>query len=242
MKNILTVTAACVVLSACAQDNSLRTGFNSAAGSQLDTGNFGAATMNNSLIQSGDADYTINLARRFAQEVNSTVTFPFNSTALDEAARATLRKQATWIKQFPEVRFKVFGHTDLVGGESYNDRLGLARARAAFDDLREYGLTLSMELRNMELLRLDAALVEVNRVISKHRSNPEIVLKAVDRLTRLSESRRKLLGIDQPQRIDVTTGGEPMQKRIVIVDSQDGTGQRRLTHDDEIETYPEISE
>ncbi len=168
MKNILTVTAACVVLSACAQDNSLRTGFNSAAGSQLDTGNFGAATMNNSLIQSGDADYTINLARRFAQEVNSTVTFPFNSTALDEAARATLRKQATWIKQFPEVRFKVFGHTDLVGSQSYNRRLGLKRAEAVVLYLTSQGISRS---------RLEA-------VVSFGETQPLIVTEGMERRNR----------------------------------------------------------
>lgn len=168
MKNILTVTAACVVLSACAQDNSLRTGFNSAAGSQLDTGNFGAATMNNSLIQSGDADYTINLARRFAQEVNSTVTFPFNSTALDEAARATLRKQATWIKQFPEVRFKVFGHTDLVGSQSYNRRLGLQRAEAVVLYLTSQGISRS---------RLEA-------VVSFGETQPLIVTEGMERRNR----------------------------------------------------------
>ena len=70
--------------------------------------------------------FTINLARRFAAEVESTVTFAFNSTALDETARATLRQQANWIKQFPEVRFKVFGHTDLVGSQAYNRSLACA--------------------------------------------------------------------------------------------------------------------
>ncbi|MGB0969823.1 MAG: hypothetical protein ACPGVG_02515 [Mycobacterium sp.] len=114
--------------------------------------------------------------------------------------------------------------------------------KTSLSDLAALGLTLSVELRQMELERLDAALLEVNRVLAKYRNKPEMVLKAVDRLQRLSESRRKLLGIDQPQRIDVTTGGEPMQKRIVIVDSQDGTDQRCLTHGDEIETFPEITE
>jgi peptidoglycan-associated lipoprotein len=50
---------------------------------------------------------------------------------LDEEARAALRQQAGWINQFPEVHFKVYGHTDLVGSTAYNRRLGLARAEAA---------------------------------------------------------------------------------------------------------------
>tara|TARA_R110002167_G_scaffold100794_3_gene262889 strand:- start:75480 stop:76145 length:666 start_codon:yes stop_codon:yes gene_type:complete len=141
MKTVLTVTAAALLLSACTQSNEIRQGFNSPAGSQIDSGNFGAATMNNALIQSGDATYTINLARRFAEEVNSTITFPFNSTALDETARATLRQQADWINQFPEVRFKVFGHTDLVGSKAYNRRLGLKRAEAAVLYLTSQGVS-----------------------------------------------------------------------------------------------------
>ena len=141
MKTVLTVTAAALLLSACAQSNEIRQGFNSPAGSQIDAGNFGAATMNNALIQSGDADYTISLARRFAEEVNSTITFPFNSTALDETARATLRQQAGWINQFPEVRFKVFGHTDLVGSKAYNRRLGLKRAEAVVLYLTSQGVS-----------------------------------------------------------------------------------------------------
>lgn len=143
MKLFFTTSAMCLVLAACSQSNAVRQGFNSPAGSQIDTGNFGAATMNNSLIQSGDADFTVDLARRFAAEVNSTITFPFNSTALDETARATLRQQATWIKQFPEVRFKVFGHTDLVGSQSYNRQLGLKRAQAAVIYLTSQGISRS---------------------------------------------------------------------------------------------------
>ncbi len=143
MKTFLTASAACLLMAACSQSGGIRQGFNSAAGSQIDDGTFGAATMNNSLIQSGDADYTINLARRFAAEVNSTITFPFNSTALDETARATLRQQATWINQFPEVRFKVFGHTDLVGSQAYNRTLGLKRAQAAVIYLTSQGISRS---------------------------------------------------------------------------------------------------
>jgi len=90
------------------------------AGSEIDQGFFGNATMNNSEVQSGQGSFTVNLNRRFSNEVSTMVTFPFNSTALDESARATLRQQANWISQFPEIRFKVFGHTNLVGSTAYN--------------------------------------------------------------------------------------------------------------------------
>jgi len=110
------------------------------AGSEIDSGFFGNATMNNTQVQTGQSSFTINLNRRFASEVNTTITFPFNSSALDEGARRTLQQQATWIRQFPEVRFKVYGHTDLVGSTAYNRHLGLRRAEAAVLYLTSQGI------------------------------------------------------------------------------------------------------
>jgi len=98
-------------------------------GSELDEGAFGNPTANNILVQSGQLPYVIDLAERFASEVPSTVTFDFNSTHLDGRARAVLLRQADWIGQFPEAAFRVFGHTDRVGSEASNRRLGLRRAR-----------------------------------------------------------------------------------------------------------------
>ncbi len=68
------------------------------------------------------------------------VTFAFNSAQLSSSAQAVLRQQASWIRQFPEVRFRVYGHTDLVGSQSYNKRLGLARAQAVVSYLSTQGI------------------------------------------------------------------------------------------------------
>ncbi|WP_423827744.1 OmpA family protein [Shimia abyssi] len=80
------------------------------------------------------------LANRFSEEVNSTVNFAFDSTQLDHAARMTLQQQASWILQFPEVRFKVYGHTDLVGSDAYNRSLGLRRAKTVVSYLVARGV------------------------------------------------------------------------------------------------------
>ncbi|CUH75535.1 Minor outer membrane protein Omp16 [Tritonibacter multivorans] len=111
------------------------------AGEPLDTRYFGSATHENAAIISGDLSYTVQLANRFASEVPSTITFDFDSARLDESARLVLDQQAGWIKQFPEVRFKVFGHTDAVGSERYNKSLGLRRARAAVNYLVRHGIS-----------------------------------------------------------------------------------------------------
>ncbi|MFC3181083.1 OmpA family protein [Cypionkella sinensis] len=116
------------------------TDFTREAGAEVDEGGFGNATMNNTMIMSGERDYTIALAERFAREVPSTITFAFNSSELTPEARATLARQADWIRQFPEVRFRVYGHTDLVGSDAYNKALGLRRAKAAVRYLSSLGI------------------------------------------------------------------------------------------------------
>ena len=111
------------------------------AGEPLESRYFGSATLQNAAIASGDPSYKVQLANRFAAEVPSMITFDFDSARLDESARLILDQQADWIKQFPEVRFKVFGHTDSVGSESYNKFLGLRRARAAVTYLVRHGIS-----------------------------------------------------------------------------------------------------
>ena len=96
------------------------------------------------------------------------VTFAFNSARLDNGARATLREQANWIRQFPEVRFRVYGHTDLVGSSAYNKRLGLARANAAVRYLIAQGISRS---------RLEA-------VVSYGETNPAVPTSGRERLNR----------------------------------------------------------
>ena len=140
MKKFMTTAMAAALLAGCSADGPALSSFDTEAGSIVDSGDFGNSTQNNLLVQTGQQDFTINLARRFASEVNSTVNFAFNSTVLDADARATLTQQAEWIRQFPEVRFRVYGHTDLVGGNAFNRRLGLRRAQAAVAFLTTQGI------------------------------------------------------------------------------------------------------
>ena len=109
-------------------------------GSLASTGGFGNANMQNTLVMTGQAPYVLDLSNRFASEVMTTVNFAFNSALLDAGAQATLREQARWIKQFPEVRFKVYGHTDAVGSSAYNKSLGMARARTVVNFLVGHGI------------------------------------------------------------------------------------------------------
>ena len=112
-------------------------------GSHVDEGGFGNPTAHNILILTGQLDYAVDLAERFEREVPSTVNFAFDSAQLDSEAQVILRRQAAWIRQFPEVRFRVFGNTDLVGSEAYNRGLGLRRARAVVAFLIRNGVSRS---------------------------------------------------------------------------------------------------
>lgn len=145
MKPITTaLLAGSVALAACGPSNDpVYTQFYREAGAIADTGAFGNATANNTLILTGERQYSFDLAQRFASEVLTTVNFAFNSSQLDAGAQDALRQQATWIRQFPEVRFRVYGHTDAVGSNAYNKRLGLARARAVVSFLTTQGINRS---------------------------------------------------------------------------------------------------
>jgi outer membrane protein OmpA-like peptidoglycan-associated protein len=140
MKSFL-ATAGLVAIAACSQQHEVYRSYFQEAGSVVDGGAFGDATMNNQLIQTGQLNYAVSLSNRFAKEVKTTVNFAFNSAELDEEARTALREQAKWIRQFPEIRFTVYGHTDKVGSNAYNKRLGLKRARAAVNYLVSQGVS-----------------------------------------------------------------------------------------------------
>lgn len=114
------------------------------AGKYLDEGNFGNPTLNNTLAQSAYRNQNgllMDLSRKFEKDVPSMINFAFNHSNLDAEAKAILSKQASWIKQFPEIKFRVYGHTDLVGSAAANKRLGLRRANRVVNYLISQGIS-----------------------------------------------------------------------------------------------------
>lgn len=157
------------ILGACAPSHDpVYTQFFRPAGSIVNSGELGTATEHNRLVQTGQRDIAYSLAKRFSSEVPSTVNFAFNSAVLDPGAQEILREQARWIRQFPEVRFRVYGHTDLVGGRTYNRSLGLRRAQAVVAYLTSQGISRS---------RLEA-------VVSYGETQPLIVTEGRERRNR----------------------------------------------------------
>ncbi len=141
--SLLLFSTGLAVLAGCSKETNIARSFYSEAGSEIETRDFGNSTMNNTLVQQGERSYVIDLTRRFGADVPNTVNFAFNSAVLDGEAQDALRQQADWIRQFPEVRFRVYGHTDLVGSEAYNKKLGLRRAQAVVAFLSSQGISRS---------------------------------------------------------------------------------------------------
>lgn len=105
-------------------------------------GAFGQSSFENQFVQISYAtpDHVRDLAQAFANTVPTMVNFDFNQSVLDGEARRILTRQAEFIKRFPQVRFTVIGHTDLVGSRGYNRTLGQRRARSAMQYLISQGV------------------------------------------------------------------------------------------------------
>lgn len=68
------------------------------------------------------------------------ITFNFDSAALSESARSTLKANAEWLKNNPAARVQIEGHCDERGAADYNMALGAKRAQAAMDYLATLGI------------------------------------------------------------------------------------------------------
>ena len=138
---IKTAVICSMALTACTGEEAAFGFLGGEIGGELNSnGTYGVATANNISVQSASAEQLlIDLTLKFASEVPATINFEFNKWDLDAEARAALDKQAAWIIAHPAVTFKVFGHTDKVGSNAYNQRLGKRRADAAVNYLISKG-------------------------------------------------------------------------------------------------------
>lgn len=71
------------------------------------------------------------------------VFFDYDSFTLGDDARATLQRQAQWLRANPRVLFTIEGHADERGTREYNLALGDRRANAVKNFLAAQGIDLS---------------------------------------------------------------------------------------------------
>ena len=139
---IKTVLVCSVALTACSSEDAVFSFMGGEIGNDLDSkGVYGAATSTNVALQSASAEeILIDLTLKFADEAPARINFEFNKSDLDAEARAALDQQAAWIIAHPKIKFRVYGHTDKVGTNAYNQRLGQRRANAAVNYLISKGV------------------------------------------------------------------------------------------------------
>jgi peptidoglycan-associated lipoprotein len=72
--------------------------------------------------------------------VGDRVFFDFDKSVLKDEGKATLQRQAAWMKLYPNLTFTLEGHADERGTREYNLALGGRRAAAAKDYLVSLGV------------------------------------------------------------------------------------------------------
>ena len=76
-----------------------------------------------------------------ASGVPDRIFFATNKSTLTTASRATLRKQATYLRKNKNLNVTIEGHADERGTREYNLALGERRANAVKDYLMTYGIS-----------------------------------------------------------------------------------------------------
>jgi len=77
----------------------------------------------------------------FVVNVGDRVFFETDSTELTSVSRATLDRQAQWLKQYNRYAITIEGHADERGTREYNIALGARRAQAVRDYLASRGIS-----------------------------------------------------------------------------------------------------
>ena len=116
LKNILLVIFATLILSAC-------------------------STAKKSGNIDGDVYTGKETVKYLASGVADRIFFATNKYSLTTASRATLRKQATYLRKNKNLNVTIEGHADERGTREYNLALGERRANAARDYLMTYGIS-----------------------------------------------------------------------------------------------------
>ena len=99
------------------------------------------STAKKSGVSSGDVYTGKDTVEYLASGVPDRVFFATNKSNLTTAARATLRKQATYLRKNKKLTVTVEGHADERGTREYNLAVGERRANAAKDYMMTYGIS-----------------------------------------------------------------------------------------------------
>ena len=105
-----------------------------------DTGNTGGAGQTSPMVSSTAKGIVAGSKEDFVANVGDRVFFDFDKSGLRADAKATLAKQAAWLKQYPNYSLTVEGHADERGTREYNLALGEKRANSVKEFLTANGV------------------------------------------------------------------------------------------------------
>ena len=77
----------------------------------------------------------------FRAEAPTIVRFALDKSIVTSTERSKLQQQAAWMRKHPNLRFALYGHTDLLASDSYNFALSKRRAVAVMKVLMSYGVS-----------------------------------------------------------------------------------------------------
>jgi peptidoglycan-associated lipoprotein len=95
---------------------------------------------NNSPTQPGAQAAVPGSERDFMVNVGDRIYFIVDTSTLTPEAQEVLRRQAAWLRQYPQVTIQVEGHADERGTREYNIALSARRATAAREFLVAQGI------------------------------------------------------------------------------------------------------
>ena len=141
LKNAFLVVIFGIIVTACATKKSVKTTESTTSSTKAaETQKADPIEKLDALMQ-GDVYIGSDTVKELASGVPDRVFFATNEIILTTASRETLRKQAAWLRQNPNVTVVVEGHADERGTREYNLALGERRANAAKDYLMTYGVS-----------------------------------------------------------------------------------------------------
>jgi peptidoglycan-associated lipoprotein len=166
----LPIVALALLVAACTKDKvDSTTPSGSGSGSN---GGGGPTTQGTTITPGSLADFNTN--------VGNMVFFDFDKSDLTPDARATLDRQAAWLKQYSSVALVVEGHADERGTREYNLALGERRATAVKNYLAANGVPASRlktisygKERPLELGSNEAAWAKNRRGVSVPQNVPQ---------------------------------------------------------------------
>lgn len=111
-----------------------------AGGSEAVSSGDGAAGNDAARTQTAAVDPAMSLQDILVQEVGDRVFFDFDQSVVRPDGEETLRRQAEFLRQNPELTLTISGHCDERGTREYNLALGERRANAARNYLISLGI------------------------------------------------------------------------------------------------------